>query len=50
MRLLVHCGEEAERLLAALGAENHQSEFDWEKAYGEGFDVLHFTTSTPLSA
>ena len=33
---VVHGGEEAERLLAAFGAENHQSEFDWEKAYGEG--------------
>ena len=49
-RPVVHGGEEAERLLAAFGAENHQSEFDWEKAYGEGFDVLHFTTSTPVSA
>lgn len=48
-RPVVHGGEEAERLLAAFGAENHQSEFDWEKAYGEGSDVLHFTTSTPVS-
>jgi 2OG-Fe(II) oxygenase superfamily len=47
---VVHGGEEAERLLAAFGSENHQSEFDWEKAYGEGSDVLHFTTSTPVSA
>jgi hypothetical protein len=49
-RPVIHGGEEAERLLAAFGAENHQSEFDWEKAYGEGFDVLHFTTGTPASA
>lgn len=49
-RPVVHGGEEADRLLAAFGAENHQSEFDWEKAYGEEFDVLHFTTSTPMSA
>ena len=27
----------------AFGDENQQSEFDWEKAYGAGFDVLHFT-------
>jgi 2OG-Fe(II) oxygenase superfamily len=40
---VVHGGEQAERLLAAFGAENHQSEFDWDKAYGKGFDVLHFT-------
>ncbi|KAN0103992.1 hypothetical protein V8E52_011422 [Russula decolorans] len=37
-RPVVHGGEEADRLLAAFGAENHQSEFDWEKAYGEEFD------------
>ena len=49
-RPVVHGGEAAERLLAAFGAENHQSEFDWEMAYGEGFDVLHFTASTPASA
>lgn len=48
-RPVVHGGEDAERLLAAFGAENQQSEFDWEKAYGEGFDVLHFTTGTPVS-
>jgi hypothetical protein len=48
-RPVVHGGEEAERLLAAFGAENHQSDFDWEKVYGEGSDVLHFTTSTPVS-
>ncbi|KAH9974283.1 hypothetical protein BGW80DRAFT_1436861 [Lactifluus volemus] len=42
-RPVVYGGEQAERLLAAFGAENHQSEFDWEKAYGKGFDVLHFT-------
>ncbi|KAH9981681.1 hypothetical protein BJV74DRAFT_778556 [Russula compacta] len=43
-------GEEAERLLAAFGVENHQSEFDWEKAYGNGFDVLHFAASTAAAA
>jgi hypothetical protein len=49
-RPVIHGGEAAERLLAAFGAENHQSEFDWESAYGEGFDVLHFTTNTPVSS
>jgi len=48
-RPVVHGGEEAERLLAAFGAENHQSEFDWKEAYGKGFDVLHFTTGTAVS-
>ncbi|KAI0354516.1 hypothetical protein OH77DRAFT_1426110 [Trametes cingulata] len=41
-RPVVRGGEEAERLLAAFGAENHQSDFDWDSQYGEGFDVLHF--------
>ncbi|KAI0324051.1 hypothetical protein GY45DRAFT_1314437 [Cubamyces sp. BRFM 1775] len=41
-RPVVRGGEEAEKLLAAFGAENHQSEFDWEANYGAGFDVLHF--------
>ncbi|KAH9984292.1 hypothetical protein BJV77DRAFT_1072254 [Russula vinacea] len=48
-RPVVRGGEEAERLLAAFGAENHESEFDWEKVYGEGFNVLHFTSTTPVS-
>ena len=48
-RPVVRGGDEAERLLAAFGAENHESEFDWEKVYGEGFDVLHFTSTTPAS-
>ncbi|OSC99632.1 hypothetical protein PYCCODRAFT_1372773 [Trametes coccinea BRFM310] len=41
-RPVVRGGEDAERLLAAFGAENHQSDFDWDANYGEGFDVLHF--------
>jgi hypothetical protein len=49
-RPVVHGGEEAERLLAAFGAEKHQSEFDWENAYREVFDVLYFTTGTHVSA
>ncbi|KKY31022.1 putative isochorismatase family protein family [Diaporthe ampelina] len=32
---------EAVALLKAFGKENHSSEFDWEEAYGGGFDVLH---------
>ena len=31
------------RIIRAFGDENQQSEFDWENAYGAGFDVLHFT-------
>ena len=43
-RLVAHRGERTEQRLAAFGAKNHQSELDWDKAYGEGFDVLHFAT------
>ncbi|KAK3954426.1 hypothetical protein QBC32DRAFT_232422 [Pseudoneurospora amorphoporcata] len=31
----------AVRMLQAFGHENHSSEFDWEKYYGKGFNVLH---------
>jgi len=44
-RPVVQGGAQAERLLAAFGAENHQSVFDWDGAYGEGFDVLHFAVA-----
>ena len=46
---MVHSGEDAKRLLTAFGVENHQSEFDWEKAYRQGFNVLHFTTGAAMS-
>ncbi|TFY55158.1 hypothetical protein EVG20_g9422 [Dentipellis fragilis] len=42
---VVNGGEEAERLLAAFGKENHESAFDWEAEYGAGFDVLHLITA-----
>jgi alkylated DNA repair dioxygenase AlkB len=36
---------ETDRMICAFGRENHQDEgWDWEEAYGEGFDVLHFRT------
>ncbi|KZV66988.1 hypothetical protein PENSPDRAFT_584601 [Peniophora sp. CONT] len=40
-RPVVRGGPEGEALLAAFGEENHSSNFDWDKAYGQGFDVLH---------
>ena len=40
---------EAEELLAAFGRENHESAFDWEEVYGEGFDVLHFSEPRVMS-
>ncbi|OCH90399.1 hypothetical protein OBBRIDRAFT_793386 [Obba rivulosa] len=41
-RPVVLGGPEAEKLIIAFGNENHQSDFDWEANYGEGYDVLHF--------
>lgn len=32
----------AANLIWAFGEENQDPEFDWDKWYGEGFDVLHF--------
>lgn len=42
-RLVIHGGDDADKLIEALGKENHQSDFDWDFYYGKGFDVLHFT-------
>ena len=37
---------EVQRLIMAFGEENHKGiEFDWEKTYGAGFDVVNFVTS-----
>jgi hypothetical protein len=41
-KAVVRGTDEAEKLLAGFGKENHESEFDWIAVYGEGFDVLHF--------
>lgn len=43
-RPVVNGGPEAQKLLDVFGFENQQSDFDWQANYGEGFDVLHFTT------
>lgn len=47
-RPVVRGGEESEKLIIAFGAENHQSDFDWDAHYGEGFDVLHFQSTQPV--
>lgn len=41
-RPVVLGGTDGENLIIAFGEENHRSDFDWDKSYGEGFDVLHF--------
>ncbi|KAK2609338.1 hypothetical protein QQS21_002119 [Conoideocrella luteorostrata] len=38
-------GPEAIDMLKAFGAENNSSVFDWEARYGQGFDVLHISSS-----
>ena len=40
---VVHGTKEASRLIHAFGEENQRSDFDWDRNYGQGFDVLHFT-------
>ena len=49
-RLVVRGGPEAATLIERFGVENHQSDFDWDASYGEGFDVLHFSTRTSTGA
>ena len=31
-----------DQLLSAFGDENRSSKFDWEKSYGDGFDIINF--------
>jgi hypothetical protein len=38
----------AESMIWAFGMENQQSDFEWDKHYGGGFDVLHF--KAPVAA
>ena len=40
---VIRSGKETGKLIRAFGRENHKSDFDWNLAYGKGFDVLHFT-------
>lgn len=35
--------DEGQKLIDAFGMENQQSDFDWDKWYGQGSDVLHFS-------
>ncbi|KAH6667019.1 isochorismatase family protein family [Plectosphaerella plurivora] len=37
--------DEMVAMLRAFGTENHSSHFDWEEHYGNGFDVLHMSSS-----
>ncbi|KAH0565520.1 hypothetical protein GP486_001094 [Trichoglossum hirsutum] len=39
--------KEAEEMIRMFGRENHESEFDWDKTYGAGFNVLNIVTKLP---
>lgn len=34
---------QSQALLLAFGEENKSSKFDWEKGYGQGFDIVNFS-------
>jgi len=44
--VVVGAEEEVESLIMRFGRENHQSDFDWDEAYGMGSNVLHFTETS----
>lgn len=35
---------EMEAMIVAFGKENHESEFDWDREYGHGFDVINLAS------
>ncbi|KAL9008479.1 MAG: hypothetical protein Q9173_006400 [Seirophora scorigena] len=37
---------EVEAMVVAFGKENHQTEFDWQAEYGEGFDAINMMKCT----
>lgn len=41
-RPVVNGTQQAADLIWAFGKENGRSDFNWNRAYGVGFDVLHF--------
>ncbi|KAG5637512.1 hypothetical protein H0H81_004338 [Sphagnurus paluster] len=41
-RPVINGGSQSEALIRAFGEENQRNDFDWERGYGKGFDVLHF--------
>lgn len=46
---VVNGTEEGAKLIVAFGAENHTSNFDWDRIYGDGFDVLHVSPTKDTS-
>ncbi|KAL5513957.1 hypothetical protein ACEPAG_2718 [Sanghuangporus baumii] len=43
-RPVISSAKESAAILYGFGQENHMSDLDWEKAYGQGFDVINYTT------
>ena len=41
-RPVVNGTAEGAKLIEVFGKENHESDFDWDTNYGDGYDVLHF--------
>ncbi|KAM0135141.1 hypothetical protein ACHAP3_005232 [Botrytis cinerea] len=39
---------QTQEMLLAFGKENHDSNFDWQEVYGQGFDVLHMSNHKKL--
>lgn len=37
---------EVEAMVIAFGKENHQTAFDWQAEYGQGFDAIHLVVNT----
>ncbi|KAG6864473.1 hypothetical protein C0991_009275, partial [Blastosporella zonata] len=42
-RPVVLGGRDGKALIRAFGEENHRNDFDWDRNYGRGYDVLHFS-------
>ena len=40
-RLISEAPEDIEAMIIAFGKENHQPDFDWDREYGGGFDVVN---------
>jgi glutathione S-transferase len=40
---------ETDRMIHAFGKENHQTDFNWDEYYGQGFDVVNFVTTMPAT-
>eukprot|EP00656_Telonema_subtile_P051171 TRINITY_DN6823_c0_g1_i6.p1 TRINITY_DN6823_c0_g1~~TRINITY_DN6823_c0_g1_i6.p1 ORF type:complete len:161 (+),score=31.93 TRINITY_DN6823_c0_g1_i6:433-915(+) len=42
--VISECKQDATRMISAFHKENKEHNFEWAAAYGEGFDVINFST------